>query len=304
MLTSVTGHVGADSGYGFNAAVRSLKQRRMSECSRSDLVAPFTAAPPLPPETPESSSALGLTAAGGLQQVYLPRRDLCNRSVARFFNEIHCIYWFFSAERFYMHLDRIYSGDSSATTPSMLCSLYCILALTCESEAAAHEGMPTESYTSASTSTASKYLSLAKALVPTLYDDADVDAIRALSLLGLALQSSMFSNTAYIYLGSAARIAFTLGLHLQKTIESQSCLQKQIDSRVFSTLFLLDLDVALCYGNPSAINEEYATGRLQDLSEQVSLGFPRCGRNGKLTPRAPASEPRNQHASRVPLGLV
>ncbi len=79
----------------------------------------------------------------------------------------------------------------------------------------------------------------------------------------------MFSNTAYIYIGSAARIAFTLGLHLQKMIESRTSLQRQIDLRVFSTLFLLDLDIALCYGNPSAISEDNTTGRLQDLSEQV-----------------------------------
>src|SRR3569833_3219288 len=66
------GHVGADSGYGFNAAVRSLKQRRMSEASKSDLVAPITAAPPLPPETAESVIVISSS-----HQIFLPRRDLC-----------------------------------------------------------------------------------------------------------------------------------------------------------------------------------------------------------------------------------
>ncbi len=172
MLTySCIGHVGADSGYGFNAAVRSLKQRRMSEASRSDLVAPITAAPPLPPETPESSVGMPST-----QQIFLPRRDLCNRCVSRFFSEIQSIYWFFSAERFYSALDRIYSGDANEASPSMLCCLYSILALTCESEALA------EPFDSGSPP-ASKYLQLAKATVPTLYDDADIDEIRALCLL-------------------------------------------------------------------------------------------------------------------------
>jgi len=143
----------------------------MSEASKSDLVAPMTAAPPLPPETPESSVGLPST-----HQIFLPRRDLCNRCVNRFFNEIQSIYWFFSAERFYSGLDRIYSGDANEASPSMLCCLYSILALTCESEALAEpfdSGGPP----------ASKYLSLAKALVPMLYDDADVDSIRALCLL-------------------------------------------------------------------------------------------------------------------------
>jgi hypothetical protein len=110
------------------------------------------------------------------QQIYLPRRDLCNRCVGRFFNEIQSIYWFFNAERFYTALDRIYSGDAHEASPSMLCCLYSILALTCESEALAEpfdNGSPP----------ATKYLQLAKALVPTLYDDADIDDIRALCLL-------------------------------------------------------------------------------------------------------------------------
>jgi len=89
------------------------------------------------------------------------------------------------------------------------------------------------------------------------------------------MQSSMFSNTSYIYIGSAARIAFTLGLHLQKAPENRSCLQRQVDLRVFSTLFLLDLDVALCYGNPFAISEDNTTSRLHDLSEQVNAEPPR-----------------------------
>jgi hypothetical protein len=84
----------------------------------------------------------------------------------------------------------------------------------------------------------------------------------------------MFGNTAYIYIGSAARIAFTLGLHLQKTPEGRSCLQRQVDLRVFSTLFLLDLDIALCYGNPSAISDDNTTSRLPELSEQVRPPFP------------------------------
>jgi len=165
------GHVGADSGYGFNAAVRSLKQRRMSEASKSDLVAPITAAPPLPPETPESGIVISSS-----HQIFLPRRDLCNRCVSRFFSEIHSIYWFFSAERFYNALDRIYAGDAAEASPSMLCCLYSILALTCESEAQAEPFDP-------GSPPATKYLSLAKTLVPTLYDEADVDSIRALCLL-------------------------------------------------------------------------------------------------------------------------
>lgn len=199
------------------------------------------------------------------QQIFLPRQDLCTRCIARFFRDVHSIYWFFSAERFYATLDRIYTGDGSAATSSMLCALYSILAITCESEASVDliEG---------SSPSGAKYLALAKALVPVLYDEADVDSIRALCLLALACQSAMSSNTAYIYIGSAARIAFTLGWHKQKSIESRGSLQRQVDLRVFGTLFLLDLDVALCYGNPPSMSDESTMGTLKEISEQVSIG--------------------------------
>ncbi|OAA57106.1 aldehyde dehydrogenase [Niveomyces insectorum RCEF 264] len=142
-------HVGADSGYGFHAAVRSLRQRRgSSETSRCDLVPPFTVAPPLPPSTPDSSAGVPSPHFPSQRpahnarrmQIFLPRRDLCNRCVSRFFRDIQSIYWFWSAERFYAMLDRLYAGDPASATPSMLCSLYAILALTCESEAQAAMG--------------------------------------------------------------------------------------------------------------------------------------------------------------------
>lgn len=296
-------HVGADSGYGFHAAVRSLRHRRESDVpggsgsNKTDIVPPFTVAPPLPPSTPDSGgvsggvpsphtlpmysnavSALlpgsGAAAGGRGMQIFLPRRDLCNRCVSRFFRDIQSVYWFWSAERFYAILDRLYAGDPSSATPAMLCSLYSILALTCESEA--QQAQVATAAASGGPPPAARYLALAKGLVSALCDEADTDSVRALCLLGLALQSSMFNNTAYIYIGAAARIALTLGLHLQRAIEPKGCLQRQIDLRLYSTLFLIDLDVALCYGNPPAISDEHAlagggsAGRPpHDLSEQI-----------------------------------
>ena len=286
-------HVGAGSGYGFHAAVRSLRNRRASTVDppHSDVVAPCTAAPTLPlPSTPDSASAVTAVTTGGVPsprlgpqslsgahrrlQIFLPRRDLCNRCVSRFFRDIQSIYWFWSAERFYAVLDRLYAGDPSSATPAVLCSLYAMLALTCESEAAQQmRPLGPVDLLLTEPPPAAKYLSLAKALVPALCDEADADSVRGLSLLGLALQSSMYNNTAYIYIGAAARIALTLGLHLPRagTMEPlRGCLQRQVDLRLYATLYLLDLDIALCYGNPPAIaTDEHAASTPQALSEQI-----------------------------------
>ncbi|KAL8296492.1 hypothetical protein RB600_001804 [Gaeumannomyces tritici] len=256
-------HVGMEGGFGFNSAVRSLKHRRLSDTtsrSGSDLVTPLTAAPPCPPDAPDSSPSAAMGGHQPPRQVFLPRRDLCERCVGRFFRDVHSIYWLFSAEAFYGSLDRIYAGDSTCASASMLCSLYSILALTCESEARS-DGI--------SDNMANKYLSLAKALAPVLMDEADIDAIRALCLLGIALQSSMCSNTAYVYVGAAARIAFTLGLNVSKSLNLRSSFQGQIDLRIYCSLYLLDLDVALCYGNPPSLSDEDGAETLELVSEQI-----------------------------------
>lgn len=94
----------------------------------------------------------------------------------------------------------------------------------------------------------------------------------------LALSSSMFGNTAYVYLGTAARIAFTLGLHSHGGAGSRHSLHRQEDLRLFCTMYLLDLDVALCYGHPPAIAEDVV---LRAPSEDVR--GPRSKMGGILT---------------------
>ncbi|KAK7419278.1 hypothetical protein QQX98_003430 [Neonectria punicea] len=165
-------HVGASSAYLFHSAVRALKRPRLPDAPKSEILAPLTATEIVPPPTPESSLGVKCTP----RQINLPYRDLCNRCVARFFRDIHSVYWFFSAEQLYTTLDRIYAGDATAATPATLCSLYSILALTCESETQ-------KEWSSASMRPSVTYLTLAKGLVPTLYDDADIDSLRALCIL-------------------------------------------------------------------------------------------------------------------------
>ena len=136
------------------------------------MLAPLTAAPALPPASPGSASRLQPP-----RQISLPRRDLCDACVARFFRDIQSVYWFFSAEQLHGALDRIYGGDAAAATPAALCGLYSIFALTSESQVEREGGAGAERRPGA------KYLALAKSLVPALCDDGDIDAVRALCLL-------------------------------------------------------------------------------------------------------------------------
>ena len=169
---TVLGHVGANSTYLFLDAVRSLKRPRLDASSpKSEVLAPLSAAEPCPPITPETTQSLKTP-----RQINLPRRDLCDGCIARFFREIQSVYWFFSAEQLHARLDRIYAGDAAAATPATLCALYSIFAMTCETQM--HKENP-----GLDTRPSLRYLALAKALVPALCDTGDIDSLRALCLL-------------------------------------------------------------------------------------------------------------------------
>lgn len=87
---------------------------------------------------------------------------------------------------------------------------------------------------------------------------------------GISLSSFMFGNTAYIYVGSAARVAFTLGLHAQEVMKQPHDFKEQLNIRLFCSLYLLDIDTALCYGTPIAIDEDTVRGLPRFPSEHVS----------------------------------
>ncbi|KAL5615588.1 hypothetical protein BROUX41_005627 [Berkeleyomyces rouxiae] len=250
-------YVGGQSSYAFDSVIQSTRSRQSSTSTDPDLL--FSAAEA---DNQQLMDAALATSTPTSHRIYLPRRDLCNKSVARFFKDIHAVYWLFTTECFYSSLDSLYSGDVMSATPSMLCSLYSILALTCESEGKMYGS------SNVSTSPSSRYLALAKELVPELYDKADINSIRALCLLAIVHQST-FPDQAYLYVGSAARIAYSLGLHIKKETHAWSMFQRQVELRIFCTIYLLDMDISLTHGYPPALSETDAVSDLHLTTEQI-----------------------------------
>jgi hypothetical protein len=100
------------------------------------------------------------------------------RYAARFLDEIHCLYWFYSSEEFYSLIDKTYEDDGASASASWMCSLYSIFALCSQ--------RPSESfgqYQHDDAKTSLDYLAMAKNLVPRTCDEADIESVRALSLL-------------------------------------------------------------------------------------------------------------------------
>ena len=67
------------------------------------------------------------------------------------------------------------------------------------------------------------------------------------------MQSHCFSNNAYLHAGTAVRIGFSLGLHVDKYSISHGYVEKEHARRIWFTLYIYDQEVALRTGKPCAI---------------------------------------------------
>lgn len=127
----------------------------------------------LPPTSPEDM------ADSRRERKYLPPKQLGMEYVARFFDQIHCIYWFYSTEQFYPRLDETYESEGRTASPSWLCSLYSIFAMGSMRPANA----PPTRNGLADSKTPLEYCSLARDLLAAAADEAGVDSIKAFALL-------------------------------------------------------------------------------------------------------------------------
>lgn len=125
---------------------------------------------------------------------YLPPREYCDFYISRFFEDIHCVFWLFPFNQFHSRLDDTYRTNN-AVTISWLCCLYSIFAL----GASSFGGKPRSNIIvgkDMDTKSSLDYLTLAKSFVGLVCDEANIDSIRALAILSLALHSSGFKLTS------------------------------------------------------------------------------------------------------------
>lgn len=138
-----------------------------------------------PPGRPERAiSSRGISSS---DRPYLPSREYCSYYVAKYFEEVHCVYWFFPAEQFHSRLEDTYAYGLEAANSSWLCSLYSIFALGAASRDSGdllfNEMVPIKKRSNPDTMTTHDYLALAKSLIPRIHEEADIESIRALGVL-------------------------------------------------------------------------------------------------------------------------
>ncbi|KAJ5971317.1 uncharacterized protein N7479_001235 [Penicillium vulpinum] len=154
-------YMGPESGLSFNAAIRRLTVDEMYTPESPDVVPGMvTVAMPVPsPRSQQSSPSL-------------PPLEECQASIMRYFEEVHCLYWLFSSDRFHIQLEKTYNTPLESLTASWLCSLYSILAI-----------VYIGTNGSGSNTTATEYLEQAKSYVSTVCDEGTLDSVRAMVIL-------------------------------------------------------------------------------------------------------------------------
>lgn len=250
-------YIGACSEIPFNAAVCSMTSSSDHERHNSTIITPPKVGR-FPPELPKTFTSPG--NSNSVEVPYLPPRDYCNYYTTRFFQEVHCNHWFYFAEDFHTRLDDTYNSRGVTSSNSWICSLYSIFAIGATSSndfdnEFFDDIVPVNARSSPDTKTSLDYFSFAKELVPRIYDEADIDSIRALAILSLASENLGFRITSYLYVGASIQIAYSLGLHHDKISISHNPVMRQQNRRIWWTLFMLDQEIAFRCGSPCLINE-------------------------------------------------
>ncbi|KAF2463592.1 aldehyde dehydrogenase [Lindgomyces ingoldianus] len=235
-------YIGAHSEIPFNAAVCSMRDNSKR---RSSIIMP----PKLgsfPPSLPTPSPSIDSCYPN--EGNYLPTRETCDYYISRFLEEVHCTYWFYSIEAFLNRVESTYSTSTLLASNSWMCSLYAIFAIgaTTPNE---RDGISPDQKTS------TDYISLAKQLIPSVYDEADIDSIRALAIMSIALENLCSRVTSYLYMGASIQMAYSLGLHRDQMPGSGGSMEREQSRRIWWTLFMLDQEIASRGGSPNLIDE-------------------------------------------------
>ncbi|KAI8943693.1 hypothetical protein NX059_001676 [Plenodomus lindquistii] len=255
-------YLGTHSEIPFNAAVVTLGSQR-----RNPSIIPGPRVGSYPPTLSISSPA---TDVGVEEPYYLPPRELCDIYVSRFLEDVHCTHWLYPVENLLRRVDSTYSETAPSCSSSWMCSLYTMFAIGAANYIGEHGRSPPPDWPAAmDQKTSEDYITLAKQLIPVVYDEADIDSIRALAIMSLAMENMCSRVSAYLYMGASIQMAFSLGLHRDQLPEGGSSVEREQNRRIWWTLFLLDQEISMRGGSPTVVDERFTKVTTAMSSEQI-----------------------------------
>ncbi|KAL6707124.1 hypothetical protein ACN47E_004876 [Coniothyrium glycines] len=255
-------YVGAYSEIPFNAAVVTLGNQR-----RNPSVIPHPRVGAYPPNLSAPSPASDVSVE---ESYYLPSRELCDIYVGRFLEDVHCTYWLYPVESLLRRVQDTYTEATPRSSSSWMCSLYTIFSIGAANYMGTNGNSPPPDWPAALDHKNSEdYLNLAKQLIPTVYDEADIDSIRAMAIMSIAMENLCSRVSAYLYMGASVQMACSLGLHRDQLHEAGTAVEREQNRRIWWTLFILDQEISARGGSPYMIDERYTKVTTPRSSEQI-----------------------------------
>jgi hypothetical protein len=135
-------------------------------------------------------------------------------------------------------------NNSSATDPSFLCGLLCVLVL---ARRVTSMSIPTEAER--------KWWRHIQTLLPTVIFTSNVFAIQALLLTALHMHCTNHRDACWNLTGTATRIAFAIALHRDDIKPAQNPLARELRKQLWWTLYSFEQMQVSSFDRPSAIGQ-------------------------------------------------
>ena len=110
-------------------------------------------------------------------------------------------------------------------------------------------------------------------MVQNFMEDTSLWTVRSYALIAMYMLNACRRNTAFIYLGTAIRAAYALGLHLREVASIFSRDELRARERLWKVIRILDLFLSVSLGRPSATAEtrEIQAAKDEDYSASTDL---------------------------------
>ncbi|KAK9355159.1 fungal-specific transcription factor domain-containing protein [Lipomyces doorenjongii] len=183
-------------------------------------------------------------------KIILPTKEVALQLINAVWDQACIVVRFGHRPTLRRRLDELYATDPDDYTPAQISFLplvYCFLAvgvLFTQDMRDAERKDVGEGY---------KYFVAARKMID-ITEARDTDAIQAVILMIMFLQSTARLSTCYSYIGIALRAALRLGLH-RKVAYSFSPIEAEVRKRVFWTIRKMDIHISAMLGLPRCIDE-------------------------------------------------
>ncbi|GMK59230.1 hypothetical protein CspeluHIS016_0702450 [Cutaneotrichosporon spelunceum] len=174
----------------------------------------------------------------------LPLREVCDGLVRGFFAHVHPSLSIFHIASFQEQYQAIWASKEHELDPGWSCSLYMVLvfgAQALESERGSTPLTPTEQ---------ARYLTVAIGHLDSLITTASLASVQALMLVSLYHYNTGERSTAWTFIGQAARVAVSLGMHRDGEDGNFDVVERNLRRLVWWQLFIFEQTLSLDLGRP------------------------------------------------------